>query len=74
MKQINEKRELVWRERAQTLRVKDGLGVAYLDEESTLAEHRLNIESAIAAKGHEGSNPSTSSIYLSFTGSRDGIL
>jgi len=41
-----------------------------LTRKFTYAEHRLNTESAIAAEGHEGSNPSTSSIYVSLTGSQ----
>jgi len=41
------------------------LGGHYHARKLTYAEHRLNTESAIAAEGREGSNPSTSSLSVS---------
>jgi hypothetical protein len=38
--------------------------VATLIRKFTYAEHRLNIESALAAEGHAGSSPATSSFML----------
>ena len=43
---------------------KMGIRWPVLTRKLTYAEHRLSTESAIAAEGHEGSNPSTSSFIL----------